>query len=421
MFAGAELLQCSSLRRREGLFVFELRKVKTMDVKRSERLAQLPPYLFADLRRKISEARAAGVDVITLGIGDQDYPTLDPIVEELCRAVADRSDANRHRYGCDAPAPEFPSAVRNFYKRRWGVRLGDDQVVCTMGSKDAIAKMGMAIMDPGDVGIIPEPGYPTYNISHVFAGAASYRVPLRPEKDWLLDFEEVPAEVADKARILWLNYPNNPTCATASLEFFEKAVAFGRAHDILIAHDSAYSENTYDGYKAPSILEVPGADEVAVEFFSLSKAFNMTGWRVGCVVGNASAVKALSLVKDNIDNGTLRAVQLAAAKALDRAEEIIPPICEVYKRRRDLVVDTLNANGWSIEKPKSTIYIWAPVPEGYGGKSGDYASDLLDKAGVVVTPGRGYGETGEGFFRISLTYPDDVLKEALDRMIGMGK
>ena len=421
MFAGAELLQCSSLRRREGLFVFELRKVKTMDVKRSDRLAQLPPYLFADLRRKISDARAAGVDVITLGIGDPDYPTLDPIVEELCRAVADRSDANRHRYGCDAPAPEFPSAVRNFYKRRWGVRLGDDQVVCTMGSKDAIAKMGMAIMDPGDVGIIPEPGYPTYNISHVFAGAASYRVPLRPEKDWLLDFEEVPAEVADKARILWLNYPNNPTCATASLEFFEKAVAFGRAHDILIAHDSAYSENTYDGYKAPSILEVPGADEVAVEFFSLSKAFNMTGWRVGCVVGNASAVKALSLVKDNIDNGTLRAVQLAAAKALDRAEEIIPPICEVYKRRRDLVVDTLNANGWSIEKPKSTIYIWAPVPEGYGGKSGDYASDLLDKAGVVVTPGRGYGETGEGFFRISLTYPDDVLKEALDRMIGMGK
>jgi len=421
LFAGAELLQCSSLRRREGLFVFELRKVKTMDVKRSDRLAQLPPYLFADLRRKISDARAAGVDVITLGIGDPDYPTLDPIVEELCRAVADRSDANRHRYGCDAPAPEFPSAVRNFYKRRWGVRLGDDQVVCTMGSKDAIAKMGMAIMDPGDVGIIPEPGYPTYNISHVFAGAASYRVPLRPEKDWLLDFEEVPAEVADKARILWLNYPNNPTCATASLEFFEKAVAFGRAHDILIAHDSAYSENTYDGYKAPSILEVPGADEVAVEFFSLSKAFNMTGWRVGCVVGNASAVKALSLVKDNIDNGTLRAVQLAAAKALDRAEEIIPPICEVYKRRRDLVVDTLNANGWSIEKPKSTIYIWAPVPEGYGGKSGDYASDLLDKAGVVVTPGRGYGETGEGFFRISLTYPDDVLKEALDRMIGMGK
>ncbi|MDP6542474.1 MAG: aminotransferase class I/II-fold pyridoxal phosphate-dependent enzyme [Phycisphaerae bacterium] len=392
-----------------------------MDVKLSERLSQLPPYLFADLRRKIAAARAAGVDVITLGIGDPDYPTPDPIIEELCRAVADESDTNRHRYGCDVPAPEFPAAVLNFYKRRWDVDLGDDQVVCTMGSKDAIAKMGMAIMDPGDIGIIPEPGYPTYNISHVFAGATSYRVPLRPENDWLFDFDEVPAEVADKARILWLNYPNNPTCATASLEFFEKAIAFGRAHNILIAHDSAYSENTYDGYKAPSILQVPGADDVAVEFFSLSKAFNMTGWRVGCVVGNASAVKALSTVKDNIDNGTLRAVQLAAAKALDRAEGVIPPICEVYQRRRDLVVDTLNANGWSIEKPASTIYIWAPVPEVYEGRSGDYAADLLEKVGVVVTPGRGYGETGEGFFRISLTYPDDVLKEALDRMISICK
>jgi LL-diaminopimelate aminotransferase len=227
--------------------------------------------------------------------------------------------------------------------------------------------------------------------------------------------------VAEKAKILWLNYPNNPTCANATIEFFEKAVAFGRLHNILIAHDSAYSENTYDGYKAPSILQVPGADEVAVEFFSLSKAFNMTGWRVGCVVGNASAVKALSTVKDNIDNGTLRAVQFAAAKALDTAEDIIPPICEVYKRRRDLVVDTLNANGWSIEKPESTIYIWAPVPDEYDGDSGKYAADLLDKTGVVVTPGRGYGQTGEGYFRISLTYPDATLKEALDRMISINK
>jgi LL-diaminopimelate aminotransferase len=392
-----------------------------MDVKVSQRLAQLPPYLFADLRRKIAAARAAGVDVITLGIGDPDYPTPDPVIEELCRSVSDPDDANRHRYGCDVPAPEFPQAVRDFYKRRWGVELSADQVVCTMGSKDAIAKMGMAILNPGDVGIIPEPGYPTYNISHVFAGASSYRVPLRAEKDWLFDFDEVPSEVASKARILWLNYPNNPTCATASLEFFERAVAFGRANDILIAHDSAYSENTYDDYKAPSILQVPGADEVAVEFFSLSKAFNMTGWRVGCVVGNASAVKALSTVKDNIDNGTLRAVQLAAARALNSAEDIIPQICEVYKRRRDLVVDTLNANGWSIEKPASTIYIWAPVPDGYDGRSGDYAADLLEKVGVVVTPGRGYGETGEGFFRISLTYPDSVLAEALDRITGMSK
>ena len=394
---------------------------KTMDVKLSERLGQLPPYLFADLRRKIAAARAEGVDVITLGIGDPDYPTPDPVIQELSRAALDASDPNRHRYGCDAPAPEFAKAIQSFYKRRWDVELGDDQVVCTMGSKDAIAKMGMAIMNPGDIGIIPEPGYPTYNISHVFAGARSHIIPLRPEKDWLFDFDEVPGEVAEKAKILWLNYPNNPTCANATIEFFEKAVAFGRLHNILIAHDSAYSENTYDGYKAPSILQVPGADEVAVEFFSLSKAFNMTGWRVGCVVGNASAVKALSTVKDNIDNGTLRAVQFAAAKALDTAEDIIPPICEVYKRRRDLVVDTLNANGWSIEKPESTIYIWAPVPDEYDGDSGKYAADLLDKTGVVVTPGRGYGQTGEGYFRISLTYPDATLKEALDRMISINK
>jgi len=392
-----------------------------MDVEISQRLAQLPPYLFADLRRKIAAARAEGVDVITLGIGDPDFPTPQPVIEELCRTVADATDVNRHRYGCDVPTTEFPKAVRDFYKRRWGVDLADDQVVCTMGSKDAIAKTGMAIMNPGDVGIVPEPGYPTYNISHVFAGATSHRIPLRPENGWLFDFDEVPNQIAERARILWLNYPNNPTCATAPPEFFARAVAFGREHNILIAHDSAYSENTYDGYKAPSILQVEGADEVAVEFFSLSKAFNMTGWRAGAVVGNASAVRALSLVKDNIDNGTLRAVQFAAAKALDAAEEVIPPICEVYRRRRDLVVDTLNANGWNIAKPTSTIYIWAPVPDGYDGSSGAFAADLLEKVGVVVTPGRGYGESGEGFFRMSLTYPDDVLKEALDKMVSILK
>jgi len=389
-----------------------------MDVELSQRLAQLPPYLFADLRRKIATARAEGMDVITLGIGDPDRPTPQPVIDEFIRAVCDETDTDRHRYGCDVPTAEFPQAVRDFYKRRWDVDLAEDQVVCTMGSKDAIAKMGMAIMNPGDVGIIPEPGYPTYNISHVFAGATSHRVPLRPENEWLLDFDEIPNEVAEKARILWLNYPNNPTCATAPLEFLAQAVAFGREHNILIAHDSAYSENTYDGYKAPSILQVDGADEVAVEFFSLSKAFNMTGWRAGAVAGNASAVRALSLVKDNIDNGTLRAVQFAAAAALNAAEEIVPPICEIYRRRRDLVVDTLNANGWNLEKPKSTIYIWAPVPDGYDGSSGAFATDMLDKVGVVVTPGRGYGRTGEGFFRISLTYGDDVLTEALARMIG---
>lgn len=398
-----------------------------MDVKLSDRLTSLPPYLFADLRRKIAAAKAKGVDVITLGIGDPDVAAPAEVVAELQRAAADANDPNRHRYGCDCPAPEFPQACRDFYKKRWGVELDADQVVTTMGSKDAIAKLPMAIMNPGDIGIAPLPGYPTYNIGHVFAGGTTHYVPLRPENGFLMDFDEIPEDVARKAKLLWINYPNNPTTATADLDFFKRAIDFGKKYDVLICHDSAYSENTYDGYVAPSILQVPGADEVACEFFSLSKAFCMTGWRVGCLVGNRSAVQALSTVKDNIDNGTLRAVQLAAAKALSMYDEVIPPVNEVYKRRRDLVVDTLNANGWNMEKPKSTIYVWAPVPEKYVrtdagedySSSGAFATDLLEKVGVVVTPGRGYGITGEGFFRISLTYPDAVLKEALERMISI--
>ncbi len=232
-----------------------------------------------------------------------------------------------------------------------------------------------------------------------------------------MDFDAIPSEVRRLAKILWLNYPNNPTTAVADLDFFERAVEFGRRHDILIAHDSAYSENTYDGYKAPSILQADGADEVAVEFFSLSKALNMTGWRVGCVVGNASAVNALRTVKENTDNGTLRAVQFAAAKALSVTDELIPAINAVYRRRRDMVVDALNGNGWSLQKPKATIYVWAPVPEKYNGASAAFATDLLEKTGVVVTPGLGYGQWGEGYFRISLTYPDEVLEEALSRIV----
>ena len=391
-----------------------------MDVEISERLSKLPPYLFADLRRKMAAAREKGIKVIRIDIGDPDSPTPDPVVDELCRAVADTGDADRHRYGCDRPVAEFPRAVRDFYKRRWGVDLADDQIVTTMGSKDAIAKMGLALLNAGDLGIAPVPGYPTYNIAHVFAGAGTYRMPLAAENAFLPDLDAVPPDVRRQAKIMWLNYPNNPTAAVAPLAFFERVVQFARENNILIAHDNAYSENTYDGYKAPSILQVDGADEVAVEFFSLSKAFNMTGWRAGCVVGNASAVKALLTVKENIDNGSLRAVQFAAAKALDLAEQIMPPINEVYQRRRDMVVDALNAGGWNIEKPKATIYIWAPVPAGYSGDSGAFATDLLAKTGVMVTPGRGYGEPGEGFFRISLTYPEAVLREALGRITDLG-
>ncbi len=388
-----------------------------MEVQFSDRLQKLPPYLFADLRRKIAAAKQKGVKVITLGIGDPDAPTPDPVVDELCRAVRDTADPNRHRYGCDVPVAAFPQAVKNFYRRRYGVKLADNQIVTTMGSKDAIVKFCYGILNPGDVGIAPAPGYPTYNIGHVFCGATTYYMPLEARNGFLMDFDAIPSDVRQAARLLWLNYPNNPTTATADLDFFRRAVEFARKNNILIAHDSAYSENTYDGYKAPSILQVEGADEVAVEFFSLSKAFNMTGWRVGFVVGNASAVKALHTVKENVDNGTLRAIQFAATKALDMAEDIIPPINAVYRRRRDMVIDTLNANGWRLDKPKATIYIWAPVPERFNGSSAAFAEELLEKTGVVVTPGRGYGQAGEGFFRISLTYPDDVLKEAVGRII----
>lgn len=388
-----------------------------MDVKPAQRLQKLPPYLFADLRRKRDEAIARGVKVLRIDIGDPDNPTPDAVVQKLVESVTDANDPNRHRYGCDVPVEAYPEAVKSFYSRRYGVQLADDQLAVTMGSKDAIVKFALSMLNPGDLAIAPVPGYPTYNIGHVFAGAVTYQVPLLAENGFLVDFDAIPDEVCRQAKLLWLNYPNNPTTAVAPLEFFQRAVEFGRQNGILIAHDSAYSENTYDGYKAPSILEVDSAEEVAVEFFSLSKAFNMTGWRAGCLVGNPSAVANLKTVKNNVDNGLLRGIQAAAAEALNRAEEIIPPVNEVYRRRRDLVVDALNRGGWDLAKPKSTIYVWAPVPEKYNGDSGAFVAELLETTGVMVTPGAGYGQWGEGFFRISLTYPDSILAEAMDRIV----
>ena len=391
-----------------------------MDIRNAERLAKLPPYLFAALRKKISEARARGVKVITLGIGDPDQPTPDTVVQEMIRAVTDPKDTDRHRYGCDAPVDAFPEAVRAFYQRRHGVRLAAEQVVTTTGSKDAIVQFCLGLLNPGDLGIAPQPGYPTYNIGHVFCSSGTFYVPLEEKNGWLPDLDAIPAHVRREARLLWINYPNNPTTAVADVDFFRRVVEFGRRNEILICHDSAYGENTYDGYRAPSILEVSGADEVAVEFFSLSKAFNMTGWRVGAVTGNAAAVKALALVKSNIDNGTLRAVQFAAARALDASEKIVPEVNRLYQRRRDLVVDALVKAGFRIRKPKGTIYVWAPVPDRYHGSSAAFAEDLLEKAGVVVTPGLGYGQWGEGYVRISLTYPDEVLAEAMERIAALG-
>jgi LL-diaminopimelate aminotransferase len=334
----------------------------------------------------------------------------------MVRAVDDRNDPNRHRYGCDVPVADFPRAVASFYRRRFGVKLAEENITATTGSKDAIAQFAMAVLNPGDLALAPEPGYPTYNIGHTFASAITHYVPLLAENGFLPDFGAIPAYARRLGKVMWLNYPNNPTTAVCDLDFYRRAVDFARANQILIANDLAYSENTYDGYRAPSILQIEGAFEVAIEFFSLSKAFCMTGWRIGCAVGHPGAVKALATVKENVDNGTLRAIQFAGAKALDMADELAPAINAVYRRRRDLVVDTLNNLGWRLEKPKGTIYIWAPVPERFQGDSRAFAADLLDKTGVAVTPGIGYGEHGEGFFRISLTYPDEVLKRAMERL-----
>ncbi|MFW6133406.1 MAG: aminotransferase class I/II-fold pyridoxal phosphate-dependent enzyme, partial [Planctomycetota bacterium] len=290
-----------------------------MDFGQSDRLDKLPAYLFADLRRKMAAARERGIEVIRADIGDPDQPAPAPVVAELRRAVDDEADPDRHRYGCDRPVAAFPQAARDFYRRRFDVDVPDDGLVTTMGSKDAIVKMCLGLMSPGDVGIAPQPGYPTYNIGHVFAGGSTCYVPLRAENDFLVDFDAIGDEVRRNAKILWLNYPNNPTTAAVPMEFLQRAVQFGRDNGILIAHDAAYITNTYDGYEAPSILQVDGAEDTAVELFSLSKAFNMTGWRAGFVAGNPSAVAALNTVKENVDNGSLRAVQFAAAKALNDA------------------------------------------------------------------------------------------------------
>ena len=382
----------------------------------ADRLQKLPPYLFVDLRQKMAAAKERGVDVISLGIGDPDFPTPDPVVQTLCSTIQDTEDPDRHRYGCDSPVTEFPQAVRTFYQNRFGVSLDENQVVTTLGSKDAIVKLVLGILNPGDMGIAASPGYPTYNIGHVFASATTYYAPLLRENDFYIDFDAIPAEVKRLAKVLWINYPNNPTTAVAELGFFERAIEFGRQNNILIAHDNAYSENTYDGYKSPSILQVEGADEVAVEFFSLSKAFNMTGWRLGFVVGNATAVEAVKKVKDNIDNGSLRALQFSGAKALSIADEVTSKLNDIYQKRRDMVVDALKQSGWSIDKPKATMYVWTPVPERFDGSSRAFATALLEDAGVVVTPGLGYGQWSEGYFRISLTYPDAVIEEAITRI-----
>ncbi|MCH8848095.1 MAG: LL-diaminopimelate aminotransferase [Chloroflexi bacterium] len=380
----------------------------------ARRLDQLPPYLFLEISRKIAEKRAQGVDVVSFGIGDPDLPTPPHILDELKRTADDPAN---HRYPETDGLPALREAIAAWYKRRFGVELDDKEVVPLIGAKEGIGHMALCLTDPGDVALIPDPAYPVYAAGTMFAGGTAHLMPLREERGWLPDLSAIPADVAERAKVIWINYPNNPTGGLATPEFFEEVVAFAKEYDIVVCHDAAYSEVTFDGYVAPSFLQTPGAIDVGIEFHSLSKTYNMTGWRIGMAVGNATLVDALVRVKSNLDSGIPQAVQYMGIEALEHtAQEWHDANNEVYRRRRDRVVDVLRTIGLDVTTPKSGLYVWARCPEGW--TSAEVATALLDEHAVVVTPGRGYGEAGEGYIRLSLTTPDDRVEEGLRRLAG---
>jgi LL-diaminopimelate aminotransferase len=383
-------------------------------VRSSSRLERIPPYLFAELERKISAKRAEGIDVISLGIGDPDMPTYEPIVAAAQRAVADPST---HQYPTNRGRPEFREAVAAFYRRRFGVELDPEtEVMPAIGAKECIFNLSLAFLDPGDYALAADPGYPVYTGGPLLAGAEPVLMPLVPALGFAPDLDAIGAETLDRARLMFLNYPNNPTGAVVPDGLFERAVELARAGDVLVVHDNAYSETTYDGYVAPSFLRTPGSKEVGVEVFSLSKGYNMTGWRCAAIVGNAQAIAHYWRLKSNIDSGLFEAVQLAGAAALGPDLDVfVKGMNDVYQRRRDLVCDALKDAGVDVTPPKGTIYVWAPVPPGFESTVA-YCEYVLEQAAVVVSPGSAYGPSGEGFFRISLTTPDDRLLEAVQRL-----
>jgi LL-diaminopimelate aminotransferase len=380
----------------------------------ASRLDKLPPYLFLEISRKIAEKRAQGADVVSFGIGDPDIPTPQHILDELSKTA---QDASNHRYPESDGLPEMRKSIGDWYKRRFDVTLGDKEVVPLIGAKEGIGHMALCLIDPGDIALIPDPAYPVYAVGTMFAGGTSSLMPLSEERGWLPDLTAIPDDIADAAKVMWINYPNNPTGGLATLEFFEEVVAFAKKHSIAVCHDAAYSEVTFDGYVAPSFMQVPGAMDVGIEFHSLSKTYNMTGWRVGSAVGNQQLIDGLIRVKSNLDSGISNAVQYMGIEALEHTtQEWIEANNDIYRRRRDRVVEVLNSIGLSAPTPKSGLYVWARCPDGW--TSAAVATELLDKHAVVVTPGRGYGEAGEGYIRLSLTTPDDRVEEGLRRLEG---
>lgn len=381
-------------------------------MKVSERLEKIPPYLFAEIDKKIDAARAKGIDIISLGIGDPDSPTIEPVVAEMHKAI---DDAKNHDYPPYNGTVQFRNASKDWMKRRFGVELdANTEVLANIGSKEAIAHVFFAFVDKGDYTLIPDPGYPVYKNATIFAGGTPYEMPLLKENGFLPDFDKIPEEVAKKSKLMFLNYPNNPTGAVCDLEFFKKAVDFCKKYDILLCHDMAYCEMTYNGYVAPSVLQVEGAKDVAIEFFSHSKSYNMTGWRVGFVAGNPQAIKALGTIKNNIDSGTFKAIQQAASKAYDIDREYLDNLNNMYQRRAEVALEALKDLGWDVKPSKATFYIWLPVPKGYTSES--FVTEMLEKAHVVVPAGNGYGKYGEGYFRIALTKDEETLKEAFKRI-----
>jgi LL-diaminopimelate aminotransferase len=378
----------------------------------AQRLGRIPPYLFAEIDRKVREKKNAGIDVISLGIGDPDLPTPQRIVSVLQEAAADPAN---HRYPSYFGLAELREAIAGWYRERFDVSLdAGTEILPTLGSKDGISHVPLALVDPGDVVLAPDPGYTVYATGAIMAGADPYIMPLTIENGWLPDLDSIPDDIADRARLMWLNYPNNPTAAVAGREFLEKAVDFCRRHDVVLCHDAPYSEICFDGYRPLSLFEIPGAKDIGLEFHSLSKTFNMTGWRIGWVCGRADLVGLIGQLKTNIDSGIFQAVQWAAIEALNGGEEETRAACDIYARRHRLVADALNSLGWSIKPPRATFYVWAPVPAGYD--SIGFASHVLDQVGVNITPGVGFGAHGEGYFRLSVTAPDARLQEAMTRL-----
>lgn len=378
----------------------------------SKRLEAMPPYKFQELEQQIADKRASGIDVISLGIGDPDEPTYDYIVKAMQAAVADPAN---HQYPSNRGREEFRTAFADFYDRRFGVAIDPaTEVIPAIGAKECIYNLCFAFLDPGGVALASDPGYPVYTGGPILANATPHVMALEPDLGFAPDLAAIPGDVAAQARLMFINYPNNPTGAVVPEGFFERVVSFAKEYEILVVHDNAYSETTYDGYVAPSFLATPGAKDVGVEVFSLSKGYNMTGWRCAAILGNAEAIQTYWRLKTNVDSGLFEAVQIAGAAALEGPTGPLERMNQTYTRRRDLVVSALREIGVEVNAPKGTIYVWAPVPAGHTSTS--FCETVLEEAAVVISPGSMYGPSGEGFFRISLTTPDERIEEAVERM-----